>query len=143
MSEMYRRHWASMRRVGNAHTKKVTRRLSNAVAWLCVLALMALFTACGTAAAPRDAKLAREHCDRGNALLEKQEYDGAIAEYSDAIHLDPKLAWAYFSRGVAWASKGDDQKAIANLNNAIRIEPDFKGAHFCSRQFALSEGRIR
>lgn len=35
------------------------------------------------------------------------DYEGAIAEYSEAIRLDPRSAETYFSRGFTRRDQGD------------------------------------
>ena len=45
--------------------------------------------------------------NRGNARLNKDDYDGAIADYSKAIELNPKNVKAHYNRGVARNKKGD------------------------------------
>jgi tetratricopeptide (TPR) repeat protein len=63
--------------------------------------------------------------DRGNALLDRQEYDSAIADFTEAIRLNPNYAAAYNNRGVAHYRKGDIDKAIAGYEAALRIDPNF------------------
>ena len=63
-------------------------------------------------------------------LVQKKEYDKAIADYGEAIRLDPKDAFAYNSRGLAWYSKKEYDKAIADYDEAIRLKPDFAVAYY-------------
>jgi tetratricopeptide (TPR) repeat protein len=69
------------------------------------------------------------HYNRGNALLNKNDYDKAIEEFSQAIRLDPKYPGAYHSRGRAWEGKRDTEKAIADYTEAIRVDPKFTQAY--------------
>ena len=41
---------------------------------------------------------------RGLAWHTKQEYDKAIADYSEAIRLDPKESFVYQFRGETWCA---------------------------------------
>ena len=67
---------------------------------------------------------AKAHVDRGVAHAAKQEYDKAIANYTDAIRLDPYLAEAYNNRGGAYYIKEDYGKAIADYTETIRLNPN-------------------
>jgi tetratricopeptide (TPR) repeat protein len=53
----------------------------------------------------------------------KEEYDKAIADYTEAIRIDPKYAHAYYGRAAAWNAKGDKDKEMADYNEAIRLDP--------------------
>ena len=59
--------------------------------------------------------LAEAYHNRGLAWAEKDEYDKAIADYSEAIRLKPDYAKAYFNRGIAYYKKGDQAKADADF----------------------------
>ena len=52
-----------------------------------------------------------------------EDYDGAIADSSEAIRLNPQTQNAHNNRGVARNAKGDFDGAIADYNEAIRLEP--------------------
>ncbi len=66
---------------------------------------------------------------RGNAWVEKNEYDKAIKEYDEAIRLNPKYAYAYTCRGIAWSSKKEYDKAFKDFDEAIRIDPEYTYAY--------------
>jgi Flp pilus assembly protein TadD len=59
---------------------------------------------------PSDAKA---HFDRGTALYDKGDLDGAIAEYREAIRLRPDYAEAHVYLGNALDDTGDHDSAIA------------------------------
>src|SRR5262245_4292928 len=59
-----------------------------------------------------------EHRARGNASYEKKQYDEAIKEYSEAIHLDPTNAASYNDRAVCWTERKEFEKAIADFSEA-------------------------
>lgn len=67
--------------------------------------------------------------NRGVALSQKGDRDGAIADYDQAIRLDPKLAGAYNGRGLAWSNKGDLDRAISDYDRAIRLAPGHARAY--------------
>jgi tetratricopeptide (TPR) repeat protein len=62
--------------------------------------------------------------NRGLAYLDKDDYDRAIADLSEAIRLKRDYAEAFNNRGIAYIRKGEYDRAIADLNEAIRLKPD-------------------
>jgi tetratricopeptide (TPR) repeat protein len=54
---------------------------------------------------------------------ERRDYNGAIADYDQAIRLNPKDAVAYVGRGAARNELGDWDGAISDLTQAIRLDP--------------------
>jgi tetratricopeptide (TPR) repeat protein len=66
---------------------------------------------------------AQSHAQRGLALLNRGNFDEAIAEYSTAISSDPSDAGALIGRGRAYAAKDQYDKAIADFDKAIRLAP--------------------
>jgi hypothetical protein len=69
--------------------------------------------------------LSMAFCNRGHALIEKREYDRAIADLNRAIVIDPGYACSYNNRGRAFGFKGDFDRALADYNQAIRLDPKF------------------
>jgi tetratricopeptide (TPR) repeat protein len=60
---------------------------------------------------------------------ESGDYQGAIADYNQAIKIKPDYADAYINRGNAKYNLGDKQGAIADYNQAIKIKPDYAYAY--------------
>jgi tetratricopeptide (TPR) repeat protein len=81
--------------------------------------------------------------DRGNAYKNRQQYDRALADYSDALKLDPKYAHAYLNRGISFAGKGDSRSALADLTHAIQLDPGQKFAYFNRGLVYRAEGDYR
>jgi len=71
------------------------------------------------------------HNDRGSALAQKGDLDGAILEYRTALRLDPNHPVVHINLGNALYEKGDSDGAIAELETAIGLNPDAVAAHFC------------
>ena len=61
---------------------------------------------------------------RGYEKVELGDYNGAIADYTQAIRLKPDDAGAYYNRGIAKAGLGQHFAAIADYDTAIRLKPD-------------------
>jgi tetratricopeptide (TPR) repeat protein len=70
--------------------------------------------------------------DRGCASLQRNEYDKAIGEFSEAIRLNPTSGSNFSFRGDAWYNKDDYDKAIKDYDEAIRLDPS-DGLAFSSR----------
>jgi tetratricopeptide (TPR) repeat protein len=73
---------------------------------------------------PLRADEATDDAAKGSAALARQDYDEAIADCSDAIHLNPNLAGAFRDRGVAFRWKGRYDQALADFKDAIRLSSD-------------------
>jgi len=69
-----------------------------------------------------------EHLINGKDYLEN-DYDRAIAEFTEAIKINLEFAKAYFYRAVAYSKKGKCQLAIKNYTKAIEINPEFYKAY--------------
>ncbi len=67
---------------------------------------------------------------RGEALMKKRDYDGAIAAYQrGASTLDPDNAGYINSRGLAYSNKGDDERALADYAQCLKLRPNFSSAY--------------
>lgn len=62
--------------------------------------------------------------NRALAYENKEDYERAIADYSEAIRLNPKDAEAHFYRGLARQRKGDKAGGETDLAEAKRINPN-------------------
>ena len=65
----------------------------------------------------------------GYMKLVLENYNSAIADFTEAIRLAPKNIYAYFNRGIAKSHLGQHIDAIADWNEAIRLNPDFVSAY--------------
>ena len=52
-----------------------------------------------------------------------EDYDGAIADFTQAVATDPKNADAFDSRGNAEVGKGDRDGAMADYTHALESDP--------------------
>jgi tetratricopeptide (TPR) repeat protein len=62
-----------------------------------------------------------EFYNRGNAKLNKQDYQGALADYTETITRNPKYADAYYLRGLARVELHDYQAALADYRKAADL----------------------
>jgi len=60
---------------------------------------------------------------QGLAKQNKGDWDGAMADYNEAIRLDPRYYAAYDNRGNVKCQKGDLNGAMADIDQAIRLNP--------------------
>jgi tetratricopeptide (TPR) repeat protein len=68
--------------------------------------------------------------NRGNAYLNKRDYDRAMSDFNQAIRLDSKLATAFNGRGFAYNDgKHDYDRAISDFDQAIQLNPKYAAAH--------------
>ena len=63
-------------------------------------------------------------CRRGDASVDKGDYDSATADYTAVLRVMPNYGEALCSRGYAYAEEGDHDCAIENYTEALRIKPD-------------------
>ncbi len=59
-------------------------------------------------------EFAEVYCDRGIALDDRGEYDGAILVFDKAIHLRPDYVEAFAHRGIAYERLGEIKSALAD-----------------------------
>jgi tetratricopeptide (TPR) repeat protein len=72
--------------------------------------------------------LVSDFVNRGNARLDRQEIDAAIADYDEVLKHDPAYAIGWYDRGTAWRMKKDYDKAIADYGRAIALNPQYEDA---------------
>ena len=72
---------------------------------------------------------AEEWFNLGKNKSQSGDYQGAIADYNQAIQIKPDDATAYYNRGIAKKNLGDYQGAIGDYNQAIKIQPDYSYAY--------------
>jgi tetratricopeptide (TPR) repeat protein len=60
----------------------------------------------------------------GNVLVDRGDYDGAIADYDKVLAATPDDAIALNGRAWAYAQKGELDKALAGAERAVRLNPE-------------------
>lgn len=66
---------------------------------------------------------AADFIQRAGALLGREKFDDAIADFTQAITLDPKNVLALSGRGMAYAMKGVQAAATRDEDAAVAIDP--------------------
>ncbi|WP_437202695.1 tetratricopeptide repeat protein [Planctomicrobium sp. SH664] len=66
---------------------------------------------------------------RGLIYNTTNEFDKAIADYTEAIKLEPKVAAFLHDRGFAWEQKRQYDKALADYEAAFRLDPQNPEPH--------------
>lgn len=66
--------------------------------------------------------------NRGVDKLDAGDYEGAIADFNEAIRLAPQDAESYYNRGYARHILGAYQQAIADYTEPIRINHEYGNA---------------
>jgi tetratricopeptide (TPR) repeat protein len=61
---------------------------------------------------------------RGQAWLQKQNYDQAIADFAEALKTESGNYFLYMNRAAAYAHKGDGASAITDYRRALALDPD-------------------
>lgn len=78
--------------------------------------------------------------NQGVQKLQKQDFKGALKDFSQLIRLQPKMLDAYLGRGLAYAGLNNPQAAIADYNRALKLEPKFAAAYLNRADEYLSLG---
>jgi serine/threonine protein kinase/regulator of sirC expression with transglutaminase-like and TPR domain len=68
---------------------------------------------------------AGDYVNRGLEKHNQKDYQGAIADYNQALNINPNYSLAFYNRGVARDDTGDKQGAIADYNQAIQINKNW------------------
>jgi tetratricopeptide (TPR) repeat protein len=100
----------------------------NAPAFI-LAASLALYPACAWAQNTA-AGSASDYLKCADAECDKEDFDGAIANYTRALKINPKDAKAWDGRGIARYEKHDFNGAIADFTQALKLNPDLSEARF-------------
>jgi len=76
---------------------------------------------------------AEEYSKRGGKCFHEKNFNGAIADYTEAIKLEPDNPFGYCTRGMAYMQKREFDLAIADFSKAIQLEPNRFGDFYVDR----------
>jgi len=85
---------------------------------------------------------AEEHRKKGASLNAQGNYDAAIPEFRQALHLMPDLTRAHLGLGEALQGKGDLQGAMAEYKTALSKQPDDPDAHTALGTLLQGKGEL-
>jgi len=66
---------------------------------------------------------------QGGDKLKRRDYQGAIADFTQAIKLNPEYVEAYYSRSLGHYRQRNSTKAIDDLTQAIALHPKYTQAY--------------
>jgi len=81
--------------------------------------------------------------NRGCALEEEGDFNGALADYEAAIELDQAYPKPYNNRGIIRERRGDAKGALADYNTAIRLAPEYAKPYNNRAVLRKSQGDLR
>ena len=87
--------------------------------------------------------LAVAYFNRGNALDDKGDHDGAIADYTASIKLKADYVDTYLNRGLSYFDKKDYENALADFTRAIALKPDFARAFYSRARVYEEQGDLK
>src|SRR5262245_34586194 len=61
--------------------------------------------------------------NRGVTRYDLRDWDGAIADFDEALMLNPDRVMAWIKRGNARFNKGDLDEAVHDFNQALQLDP--------------------
>jgi len=67
--------------------------------------------------------------EKGNLALKNQDYQGAVASYTEAINLDPNQVAYYTNRSLAYISLLQFDNALLDTEIAIKLDPNSARAY--------------
>ena len=96
-----------------------------------------------SAAGPAEAKQpGNVYAQQGHAFAASEDFDGAVAVYSEAIRQEPRVAEYYLALGEAYCAKCRWGLAIANFTEAIRLAPTRADARVARGSTYVVEGDV-
>jgi tetratricopeptide (TPR) repeat protein len=66
---------------------------------------------------------------RGDTLMKKRDYDGAIVAFTASHEIAPQNIMVINQRGIAYSYKGDDERALADYDLCLQLRPTFGSAY--------------
>jgi Flp pilus assembly protein TadD len=79
---------------------------------------------------PKDRVAERDLLLRGEGLLRRGDYDGALRQFEAVLKADPRNRFAILRSGVALLKKGDARAAAVRLRAAVEGDPGQAETHY-------------
>jgi len=73
---------------------------------------------------------ARAQCALGNAYMQKDNVELAVAHYRESVRLNPDYDFAHYNLGRALYAQGQVDEALAHYREAIRCNPTYALAYY-------------
>ncbi len=89
----------------------------------------ALLATGAAAASPLVAPVVDTYLERGNNKVKNNDWNGALADFTQILAIDPQSSAAYNDRGTARQFKGDLDGAIKDYSHALAIDPQMAAAY--------------
>jgi tetratricopeptide (TPR) repeat protein len=70
------------------------------------------------------------HFEAGMEALRREDLEGAIGHFRDALAIDEKDSLAHYNLGLALLAQGADEQAIEELRRAIDLDPEYSYSHY-------------
>src|SRR5205807_451053 len=67
--------------------------------------------------------------NEASELLKKNDFEGAVKGFTEAIKLDKSFAQAYYNRGLAYHNLRDFHKAIDDYTQTLKLDANLVQAH--------------
>lgn len=94
------------------------------------ISLLLVFILLMTATVAEAQTSAQDFFNRGVKRMDANDWDGAVADYTEVIARNPSVPEVYFNRSIALHRKRDLAGAIADLTKAIELKPTFAQAYY-------------
>ena len=72
----------------------------------------------------------KEYFDRAYAKHDQGDFEGSVADYSEALKLNPSDHLAWYNRGLGYYNLKRNAEAIADYSECIRINPEYINAYY-------------
>jgi tetratricopeptide (TPR) repeat protein len=82
------------------------------------------------------------HSLLGTALADRGQFDGAIAQYQEALKIKPNFDSAHLALGGALAGRGQIDEAMAHYRKVLETHPDNAEAHIALANALAGRGQI-
>ncbi len=84
-----------------------------------------------------------EHLENGVSKHNKEDFKGAIKDYTKAIKADKKNKVAYFNRGTCELALEDFNAAMADFDKTINLDPQYVTAYYSRASVFVSQQKYK